>query len=67
MGEEEEEEGCRMERWERRRLVEGWESKWVGARRRRIVGKGMGEDNAKVNHKTLLEYSDEVNDGSCVD
>ena len=33
-----------VEGWERRsRKVIGWESKWVGARKRRIVSKGMGE------------------------
>jgi len=42
---EEEEEGSRVERWERRSLwvLYGWESKWVGARKRRIVGRGIGE------------------------
>ena len=38
-----EEDGSRVERWERRRVLEGWESKRVGTRKRRIVGKGMGE------------------------
>ena len=42
-GEEEGEEGSRLERWERRKVLEGWESKRVGARKRRIVGKGMRE------------------------
>ena len=33
-----------VEGWKRRsRKVVGWESKWVGARKRRIVSKGMGE------------------------
>ena len=40
---EEEEEGSMVERWERRRVLDKWENKWVGARKRRIVGKGMGE------------------------
>ena len=43
VGEEEGEEGSRLERWERRKVLEGWESKPVGARKRRIVGKGMRE------------------------
>ena len=39
-----EEEGSRVERWERRRVLHGWERKRVGARKRRIVGEeGMGE------------------------
>jgi len=37
--EEEEEEGSSVERWD----WMGWESKWVRARKRRIVYKGMGE------------------------
>ena len=36
-------EGSKLERWERRKVLEGWESRWVGARKRRIVGKGMTE------------------------
>ena len=40
---EEEGEGSTVERWERRRVLDGWENKWVGARKRRIVSKGMGE------------------------
>ena len=36
------------EKWlvdgERRRVLDKWENKWVGARKRRIVGKGMGEE-----------------------
>ena len=40
---EEEEEGSTVERWERRRVLDKWENKWVGGRKRRIVGKGMGE------------------------
>ena len=32
-----------MERWERRKVLEGWESKQVGARKRTIMGKGMRE------------------------
>ena len=32
-----------MERWERRKVLEGCESKRVGAMKRRIVGKGMRE------------------------
>ena len=40
---EEEEEGSTVERWERRRVLDKWENKQVGARKRRIVGKGMGE------------------------
>ena len=35
----EEEEGSTVERWERRRVLDKWENKWVGARKRRIVGK----------------------------
>ena len=36
-------EGSKLERWERRKVLEGWESRRVGARKRRIVGKGMTE------------------------
>ena len=36
-------EGSRVERWERRRVLDKWENKQVGARKRRIVGKGMRE------------------------
>jgi len=32
-----------VERWERRRVLYGGERKRVGARKRRIVGEGMGE------------------------
>ena len=32
-----------VERWERRRVLDKWENKGVGVRKRRIVGKGMGK------------------------
>ena len=56
--EEEEEEGSRVERWERRRVLDGWESKQVAARKRRIVGKGMGEKKIVLNHETFTVISD---------